>query len=138
MEQIFYQDFIFKDMLTDERDFPLITLKYAKLPINCLNYNDIKKANTADYYGKYKIKISLTELMKITKEADWQALEEYLRRCRELYIVDDIFLQNEELSDYKQFYLMAYCCRLDKCCRCFIVKGIPLLSYMQMHLPLQL
>lgn len=135
MEKIFYQDFIFKDMPTDERDYPQFELNYAASPLNCLNYQDIK-AKKADYYSGFKIKIALTELMSITKAGDWQALEDYLLNCKELYIVDDIFLKNEEAAEHKLFWLKSYCCRLSRFCPCIIAEGAPPSACRQLYLHL--
>lgn len=95
-ENIFYQDFLFENLPVDEKDNPVVTVTYA------------------DEYQETECQISFDRLLRMDKQQDWEGL------CCEIAdktvkIIDDVQLENQELEQYKKFYLASYFYIISKC-----------------------
>lgn len=92
---IFYQDFLFEDLPVDEKDNPVVTVRYA------------------DSYQGSDCKISFDQLLKMEKQEDWEGLCSKITG-KTVEIIDDVHLENEEMERYKKFYLATYFYILSK------------------------
>ncbi len=117
-KKVFYQDFLFKDITVTKDGYPDIEYAYCNDVASCksLRLNREQKDK--------KLSILLTYLMGITKEEKWHKLEDRVSRLDELIIIDDIDLQNQELEEYKSFFIKTYLWKLGKLCECMVKKNL--------------
>lgn len=87
--RIFYQDFLFRDLPLDENDNPKVQIIYLK-EISCLKHP-----------------LSFDKLLKMDKESEWEKLLDSIKN-KDVVIIDDVYLENQELYQYKKFYLASY------------------------------
>ncbi len=117
--RVFYQDFLYHDMLVDKNDFPDVKLEYC---------NDVAGYSRVDVHkavSTSEAKVNLTRLMSIRKEDDWNQLENNVAKLKKVVIEDDLEIRNSELDDYKDFFLKTYFYRLKQCCKeCYIKKPL--------------
>ena len=116
--KIFYQDFLFADMNVTKEGYPDIEFEY------CNHVADYKIMKLGHQQRDKKLLVPLTDLMSITKEGSWEKLEEKVSGLDELVIVDDIELKNQELEDYKTFFIKTYLWRLSKLCQCQVARRL--------------
>jgi len=114
----FYQDFLFADMNVTKEGYPNIEFEY------CNHVADYKIMKLGRYQKDKKLLVMLTDLMSVTEEDRWKKLEEKVAGLDELVIVDDIELKNQELEDYKCFFIKAYLWRLSKICQCYVKRRL--------------
>lgn len=117
-ERVFYQDFLFKDITVTKEGHPDVEYVYCNDVASCksLRLNQEQKDK--------RLSILLTYLMAITKEEKWHKLEDKVSRLDELIIIDDIALHNQELEEYKSFFIKAYLWKLEKLCSCVVKKDL--------------
>lgn len=114
----FYQDFLFADMNVTKEGYPNIEFEY------CNHVADYKIMKLERYQKDKKLLVMLTDLMSVTEEDRWKKLEEKVAGLDELVIVDDIELKNQELEDYKCFFIKSYLWRLSKICQCQVTRRL--------------
>lgn len=114
----FYQDFLFADMNVTKEGYPNIEFEY------CNRVADYKIMKLGRYQKDKKLLVMLTDLMSVTEEDRWKKLEEKVAGLDELVIVDDIELKNQELEDYKCFFIKSYLWRLSKICQCQVARRL--------------
>jgi hypothetical protein len=114
----FYQDFLFADMNVTKEGYPNIEFEY------CNHVADYKIMKLGRYQKDKKLLVMLTDLMSVTEEDRWKKLEEKVAGLDELVIVDDIELKNQELEDYKCFFIKSYLWRLSKICQCQVTRRL--------------
>lgn len=112
MEKYFFQDFLFREMPIKD-DSPDVEIEYS---------NDISKCvdMLGDLTGNSQVAIGFSYLLEQEKETDWQKIVDTARRADTITIVDDIYLKNAELKEYKNFYLCAYYWYLSQYAKCFL------------------
>ena len=67
------------------------------------------------------LSVKLSQLIELTKEKDWNTLFTLISKYKSVYLIDDISLENDELKDYKDFYLKTYFYKIKNyCSNCFI------------------
>lgn len=117
MSKYFYQDFLFKDMQIDDREFPDISLKYCddseSIPYYTMSQVDYASTSAIDV-----CKFELSFLMDKTKEEEWNSIRNFASCCKSVVIVDDIPIVNKEVLKYKEFYLKTYSYVFTKDCHC--------------------
>ncbi len=119
MSNTFYQDFLFENIKTDENEFPLIEIKHSDLLPYCEEYKPDFQKGLFDSFS-----IKFTQLIDMTKEEDWNNLLARTSKYNTVYLIDDISLENEELREYKDFYLKTYFYKLKEACpNCFVVAN---------------
>lgn len=104
-ERVFYQDFLFEDLPVDEQDNPKVDVIYSS--------DDADDA----------VILSLDKLMRMNKFGEWDNLVVKIKN-RNVVIVDDVSLVNEEVEPYKKLYLTAYFCFISKGCNKCVVSAI--------------
>ena len=95
--KVFFQDFLFENMPVDEQDYPSIGLQY--LP---------EGTNISDY----KI-VSFDAMLRMNKRSEWNDLFKRVED-KDICIIDDVPMENDEMGSYKDFYLKAYYYNLSK------------------------
>ena len=91
MPRYFFQDFLFENMPVDEQEYPVVTLKY--LPPD---------EDTTQY-----VPISFDVMLRMNHEEEWKDL--FTRVAgKDVCIIDNVRIENQEVEPYKRFYLMAY------------------------------
>lgn len=116
--KVFFQDFLFADMNVTKEGYPNIEFEY------CNHVADYKIMKLGHQQKDKKLLVMLTDLMSITEEDRWKKLEEKVAGLEELVIVDDIALKNQELEEYKCFYIKSYLWRLSKVCKCQVAQRL--------------
>lgn len=116
--RVFYQDFLFADMNVTKEGYPNIEFEY------CNHVADYKIMKMGRQQKDKKLLVMLTDLMNVTKEDRWKKLEKKVTELDELVIVDDIELKNQELEEYKCFFIKSYLWRLSKFCRCQVARSV--------------
>lgn len=114
--KVFYQDFLFENMLITKDGFPDIDCDYCDYVAGC------KMLEPGCNLNDKRLFVLLSYLMETTKEEKWYRLEEIAAQLDELIIVDDICLKNSEMEEYKLFYIKAYLWRFSRKCHCCITK----------------
>ncbi len=114
----FYQDFLFYDMDVTKEGYPNIEFEY------CNHVADYKIIKPGCQQKDKKLSVRLTDLMSISEEDRWEKLEVKVAGLDELVIIDDIELKNQELEEYKRFFIKSYLWRLSKICHCFVSRKI--------------
>ena len=114
----FYQDFLFADMNVTKEGYPNIEFEY------CNHVADYKIMKLGRNQKDKKLLVMLTDLMSVTEEDRWKKLEKKVAGLDELVIVDDIELKNQELEDYKCFFIKSYLWRLSKICQCQVTRRL--------------
>ncbi|MDD6733316.1 MAG: hypothetical protein PUE21_02080 [Lachnospiraceae bacterium] len=114
----FYQDFLFADMNVTKEGYPNIEFEY------CNHVADYKIMKLGCNQKDKKLLVMLTDLMSVTEEDRWKKLEKKVAGLDELVIVDDIELKNQELEDYKCFFIKSYLWRLSKICQCQVTQRL--------------
>lgn len=104
-KRIFYQDFLFKDIPVDENEFPDIQIQYVP----------------REYDLSGCICISLDCLFRMDHEREWEELFSRISNSN-VCIIDDVFIENEEMEFYKEFYLKTYCCAISSRSNSCIVR----------------
>ena len=97
-EKCFYQDFLFEDLPVDEQDNPLVDL-----------------AVSTDSKDTGCVVISFDKMLRMNKKEEWERLFRSIAG-KQVYIRDDVGLKNEEMTEYKAFYLQTYFYNLSKHC----------------------
>lgn len=116
MRKIFYQDFLFENIKTDASDFPIIELEYSESCPYCKEYCTNMQKGLYD-----SLSIKLSQLIELTQENDWNTLFAIVSKYKSVYLIDDILLKNDELKEYKDFYLKTYFYKIKNyCSNCFI------------------
>ena len=119
MRKIFYQDFLFEDIKTDASEFPLIELEYFDSYPYCEEYYANMQKGLFD-----SLSIKLSQLIELTKEKDWNTLFAIITKYKSVYLIDDIPLENDEVKEYKDFYLKTYFYKIKNyCSNCFITDS---------------
>ncbi len=119
MRKIFYQDFLFEDIKTDVSEFPIIELEYSECYPYCEEYYTNMQKGLYD-----SLSIKLSQLIELTKEKDWNTLFAIITKYKSVYLIDDIPLENDEVKEYKDFYLKTYFYKIKNyCSNCFITDS---------------
>lgn len=101
--KVFFQDYLFKDLPVDKNDNPIVTIKVvpANMKHDCVS-------------------ISLDTLFRINTYKEWEKLISNISN-KNVCIDDDVPIENDEVKQYKLFYLKTYYYNLSKYCRaCFV------------------
>ena len=108
-KRMFYQDFLFNDLPVDKQENPRVDIKY-------INKADVSLKSTIT-------DVSFDRLLRMNKESEWLTL--YQRIQDSVVIInDDVFIENEELVPYKDFYLKTYFYNISKKCKtCFVMNA---------------
>lgn len=101
--RVFFQDFLFEEMPVDNQDNPLVKMKTIG-----------KKDDTGCTI------ISFEKMLRMNKEEEWVKLFNSIAG-KQVLIKDDLALQNEEMKEYKDFYMKTYYYNLSKhCLGCYV------------------
>ena len=105
MERYFYQDFLFENLPVDEKDNPIVDIQYA---------DTMSK-------GSEFISFSFDRLLRQIHVEKWEKMICESKDKKAVYIIDDVKLKNDELEEYKLFYLKTYYYIFSKETQCFVV-----------------
>ncbi|SEP57954.1 hypothetical protein SAMN02910289_00009 [Lachnospiraceae bacterium RM5] len=108
MARYFYQDFLFENLPVDERDNPVVEIQYV---------DEISKES--EY-----MEVSFDNLLKQIHFDKWEKMLREARNKEMVYIIDDVEIHNDEIKEYKLFYLKTYYFAFSKETQCFVVKKI--------------
>lgn len=97
-EKCFYQDFLFEDLPVDEQDNPIVDISVS-----------------TDNNDAGCVVISFDKMLRMNKKEEWERLFGSITE-KPVYIKDDVSLKNEEMAEYKHFYLQTYFYNLSKYC----------------------
>ncbi len=97
-EKCFYQDYLFEDMPVDEQDNPMVDISLS------IDNND------TGY-----VVVSFDKMLRMNKKEEWDRLFGSITD-KDVFIRDDLDLKNEEMAEYKNFYLKTYFYNLSKRC----------------------
>ena len=103
--KVFFQDHLFEDLPVDKYDNPMVTVNVmpAELKSECVS-------------------VSLDKLFRLNTKKEWGRLISNITN-KNVCIVDDVPIVNEEVKPYKEFYLKTYYFNLSKYCRtCYVDK----------------
>lgn len=103
--KVFFQDYLFEYLPVDKYDNPVVTINLlpANMKSECIS-------------------ISLDTLFRLNTKKEWERLLNSISN-KNICIVDDVPIDNEEIKPYKEFYLKTYYFNLSKCCRaCYVDK----------------
>lgn len=107
-DNYFFQDFLFEDLPVNEQDYPDVEIIMIS--------KDIAQTMNAEM-------LSLDYLLRCNKEKEWDDIFEKIKD-KDVLIIDDIKLINQEMKPYKDFYLRTYCYNIERHCRkCFVMKN---------------
>lgn len=112
MKEYFLQNFLFSNMEVDENEFPEVKIQNKRLPKSIYMYQDRFRCHSDNI--QTNLGVNLTCLMAINNPSKWEEFESLVSRSREVFIIDDIDLQNDELKPFKEFYLKAYSYKIKK------------------------
>ncbi len=119
MNCIMDQNIWLNDIKTDRNDNPECEVHYIdsieKMTHISIDYN------LFDYTYGINRYIYLSELFKAHDYSVWYQLLKCVEKCDSITIVNDITLQNDEMSFIIVFYINAFYCQLRKHCpNCYI------------------
>ncbi len=101
----FFQDYLFEGLPVDEFDNPVVELSI----LQCLPTSDV-------------VEISFDSLLKSEEKSEWDSIHKSVEN-KVAVIKDDVRLRNDELEQYKDFYLKAYYYDLCKYAReCYVLN----------------
>jgi len=101
--KVFFQDHLFNNLPVDKNDNPIVTI--AVVPAA------IKPSCTL---------VSLDTLFRLNTSKEWDKFIRHILN-KNVCIVDDVPIDNEEVKPYKEFYLKTYYFYLSKYCKsCFV------------------
>lgn len=78
-------------MPVDEQDNPIVDIKELPQNINIDSYKPV----------------SFNHMLQMNKKEEWDALFIEIHD-KDVYITDDVIIENPEMEQYKNFYLRAY------------------------------
>ncbi len=104
-ERVFFQDFLFESMPVNDDEYPDVNVVYVAGDV------DVSSA----------VCVSLDSLLRLNKLDEWESLFESVQN-KDVYIIDDVKLENVELNKYKKFYLQTFYYNLSQCCNNCYVK----------------
>lgn len=111
--KIFYQDFLFENILINDLDYP--EAEYACIQdVAGYKYMHPQKPLYAE-----NVAVRFSMLVEMVKKDAWERFLCSVEKCNSVVLVDDMELENAELLAYKEFYLKTYyanlCLRNKKC-----------------------
>jgi hypothetical protein len=89
---------MFEELPVDEQDNPLVDISVS-----------------ADNNDTGCVVISFDKMLRMNKKEEWERLFGNIAK-KQVYIRDDVNLKNEEMAEYKAFYLQTYFYNLSKHC----------------------
>ena len=102
--RVFFQDFLFENLPVNEQDMPCVSIEILQE----------KRGNLQ------LIEIPLDRLLRMNTLREWNRLFEQVKG-RDVCIVDDVDICNEELLPYKKFYVETYFYNLSlHCGKCYL------------------
>lgn len=104
-DKIFFQDYLFEDLPVDKYDNPIVTVNVmpADLKSECVS-------------------VSLDKLFRLNTKKEWEKFIGNISN-KNVCIVDDVPIVNEEVKPYKEFYLKTYYFNLSRYCKtCYVDK----------------
>ena len=126
MNVYFFQDFLLQNLPVDENEVFHVDLKYA-------TEDDIPIPLAGPFPVDPFLVMSFSKLMKIKKPESWRDLFLKIECVHIVYLLDDLFVKNEEVLPYKQFWLKVYFWNIRQ--HCFACYVVPLKPISEGHIP---
>lgn len=105
----FFQDFLFENLPVDEQDFPEVEMKII---------------SREEAWSVGAETISFDYLLRCNKKKEWDDIFNSVSK-KDVVLIDDVIIENDEVLPYKDFYLKTYFYNLEQHCKnCYLVQPL--------------